>query len=97
MFQRFTSLCSHLLQCPALLTYNNTFLRFTFHINHSIDMDTLSIFLKLLHYHFYRIRNLLIIIKQNLLADNLGDKETRRFVCPLILTEIGGVNRAAIP
>ena len=47
-----------------LLTYNNTFLRFTFHINHSIDMDTLSIFLKLLHYHFYRIRNLLIIIKQ---------------------------------
>lgn len=60
-------------------------------------MDTLSIFLKLLHYHFYRIRNLLIIIKQNLLADNLGDKETRRFVCPLILTEIGGVNRAAIP
>ena len=31
----------------------------------------------------------LVIIEQDLLTDNLRDKETRRFVCQLILVEVG--------
>lgn len=39
-------------------------------------MYLLCIFLKFLHYYFYRIGNLLIIIQQDLFTDYLVDKKT---------------------
>ena len=51
-------------------------------------MDALCVFLKLLNDHFHRIRNFLVIIQQNLLADNLRHEKTGRLVRPLVLVEV---------
>ena len=51
-------------------------------------MYLLCIFLKFLHYYFYRIGNLLIIIQQDLFTDYLVDKKTGRLISPLILIKI---------
>ncbi len=47
-----------------------------------------SFFLKFLHHYLYRVRHLLVEIKQQLLAYYLGDKESGRLVGQRILTEI---------
>ena len=52
-------------------------------------MYLMGILLELLHHHFYRIGYLLVVIKQNLLADNLRDEEACRLVRPLVFAEVG--------
>ena len=59
-------------------------------------MDALCIFFKLFYNYFDRVRNLLVIIKQNLFTNYLRYKEPGRFIRPLVLTKIGR-NRATIP
>ncbi len=51
-------------------------------------MDGILLFLKFLHHYLYRVRHLLVEIKQQLLAYYLGDKESGRLVGQRILTEI---------
>jgi len=48
------------------------------------------VFLELLHHHFDRIGNLLVVITQDLLADNLRHKEARGLVGKLVFVEICG-------
>ena len=93
LFSRKTSpnrgeLGSHFFQSLPLLTDDDTFLRITFNVYHSIDMYLLFFFLKLLYNDLYRIGYLLVIVQQYLFADNFVYKETGRFVCPLVLIKI---------
>ena len=69
---------------------NDTLLAVTLHIDDSTDMDAFSSFLKTLHHYFYAVGHLFVIIEQDFLADNLGNKETGRFVGELFLVKIGG-------
>ena len=53
------------------MTDDDTLLRVALHVDHGIDVDMLVILLETLHSDLYRIRNLLVVIEQDLLADNL--------------------------
>ena len=44
------------------MAYDNTLLRVALHIDDSIDVDVLVVFLESLYSHFYTIRYLLIIV-----------------------------------
>ena len=72
---------------------DDAFLRVALYIDDSVDMDVMLVFLKALHDDLHGIRNFLIVIAQDLLSDNLGDKELRGLIGQLILVEISGALR----
>ena len=71
LLQRLAGLGRDLLQRHTLMTDDDTLLRVALHVDHGIDVDMLIILLETLHSDLYRIRNLLVVIEQDLLADNL--------------------------
>ena len=80
LLQGLTGLGRDLLQSNALMPYNDAFLAVTLHIDDSVDMNPLLVFLESLHADLYTIRNLFVIVEQYLLPDNLRHEKAGRFV-----------------
>ena len=51
-------------------------------------MNMVLILLETLNDNLYRVRNLFVVIAEDLLTDNLRDEELSRFVRKLVLVEI---------
>ena len=71
LLQRLAGLGTHLLQGNTLMTNNDTLLGVTLHIDDGIDMDALVLLLKTLYTHLNRVGDLLVIVEENLLANDL--------------------------
>ena len=69
-FECLASLGVHFLDCNALMPDNDSFLGISFHIYYGADVDLLSCFLECLASHLYGIRNFLVVVEKNLLADD---------------------------
>ena len=67
---------------------DDALLRVALHIDDGIDMDMTLVLFEALHHHLDGVRNLLVVIAQNLLADNLGDEKARGLVGQLVLAEV---------
>ena len=66
---------------------DDALLRVALHVYHGVYVDVLVGLLERLHLHLYRVRNLLVVVEQNLLADNLRDEEACGLVRELVLIE----------
>ena len=71
LLQRLAGLGTYLLQGNTLMTNNDTLLGVTLHIDDGIDMDALVLLLKTLYTHLNRVGDLLVIVEENLLANDL--------------------------
>lgn len=88
MLEALTRFCRHLLQRHALVPDDDAFLRVAFHIDDGIDMDMVVILFETFHDDLYRVRDLLVVIAEDLLTDNLRDEELSRLVRQLVLVEV---------
>ena len=70
------------------MTDDDAFLRFALHIDYRVDVDLLGRLLELLYPHLHRIRDFLIVIEQNLFANDLTDKKFGGLVRQLVLVKI---------
>ena len=68
---------------------DNALLTIALHIDDGIDVDMLLVFLKPLHTDLHTVRNLLVVVEQDLLTDNLRDKEACGLIRQLVFVEIG--------
>ena len=68
---------------------DDAFLTLALHIDDSMNINAVVGLLERIHTHLNSIRNLFVVIKQNLLTNNLAHEEACRFVGQLILFEIG--------
>ena len=66
---------------------DDALLRIALHVYHGMDVDVAVGLLKRLHPHLYRVRDFLVVVEQNLLADNLRHEETGWLVGQLVLVE----------
>ena len=66
---------------------DDALLRVALHVYHGVYVDVAVGLLKRLHLDLYRVRNLLVVVEQNLLADYLRHEETGWFVGQLVLVE----------
>ena len=66
---------------------DDALLRVALHVYHSVNVDVAVGLLKRLHLNLYRVRNLLVVVEQNLLADYLRHEEACWFVGQLVLVE----------
>ena len=70
------------------MSNDDALLRVALHEYYRSNINALFTFLEALHLHLYRIRNFLVIIKENLFADNLTHKEASRLISKLVFIEI---------
>ena len=68
---------------------DDTLLGIALAVDDGIDADEFVLFLEGLHFDLARIRDLLVVVEEDLLADDLIDKESRGFVGQLVLWEEG--------
>ena len=88
--QRLACLCRHLLQRHATVADDDALLRVALHINHGVNVDLVLLLLEHVNAHLHRVRNLLVIVEQNLLAYNLRHEEASWLVGELILVKVRG-------
>ena len=79
------SLGADFLERLACLAYDYSFLGITHHIDHSADVVSLSTFLEFLHHNLAAVRDLLLIVEEDLLPNDLRCEESQVLVCEHIL------------
>ena len=68
---------------------DDTLLGIALAVDDGIDADEFVLFLEGLHFNLDRIRDLLVVVEEDLLADDLINEESRGFVGQLVLWEEG--------
>ena len=80
----------HLFQRHPLVPNDDALLAVALHIDDGVDADCGLCLLELLHTHLYAVRNFLVVIEQNLLANDFTHEEFGGLIGELFLVEIGG-------
>ena len=88
LLQALAGFAADALQGYSLMAYDDAFLTVALHVDNGIDVDVLVCFLELFNNNLYAVGYLLVVIKQYLLADNLGYEEAGRLIGPLVLIEV---------
>ena len=78
-------LCAHLLQRLSSLSDDDALLGVAHHVDHSADVISFSTFLELLHHNLAAVRDLLLVVQEDLFAYDLRSEETEVLVCEDIL------------
>ena len=71
-----TSLGADALESRTGFADDDTLLGIALAVDDGVDADEFVLFLEGLHFNLDRIRDLLVVVKEDLLADDLVDKET---------------------
>ena len=82
-----TSLGADALESRTGFADDDTLLGIALAVDDGVDADEFVLFLEGLHFNLDRIRDLLVVVKEDLLADDLIDEETCGFVGQLVLWE----------
>ena len=71
------------------MAYDDALLAVALDVDDGIDMNLAVVLLEALHDNLHRVGNLLVVVKQYLLADNLRDEEAGGLVRQLVLVKEG--------
>ena len=93
LLERLAGLGADLLQGDTLMADDDALLRVALDVDDGIDMYLTVVLLEALHDDLYGVGYLLIVIEENLLADDFRDEEAGGLVRQLVFVEEGGTLR----
>ena len=79
-FELFACLGTHALEGYALMSDDDSFLGLAFHVDDGLDAYEVLFLLETLHDGLYRVGDFLVVVEENLFADDFSDEEAGGFV-----------------